>query len=102
MLKDALPSLTDAALAEPIRWFDMFNTWQRARFVEELKTAAQWLSECDLPEASAIGNRLLAASTRSANAGLSALISAIASELNELQQLSPIQKKKQINALRRL
>lgn len=87
VLKDALPSLADAALAEPIRWFEAFNTWQRARFVEELKTAAQWLSECDLPEASAIGDRLLAALTRSANAGLSELISAIAGELNELQQL---------------
>ncbi|EJL6481426.1 ATP-binding domain-containing protein [Vibrio cholerae] len=87
VLKDALPSLTDAALAEPIRWFEAFNTWQRARFVEELKTAAQWLSECDLSEASAIGDRLLAALTRSANAGLSALISAIADELNQLQQL---------------
>lgn len=87
VLKDTLPSLTEVALAEPIRWYEAFNTWQRARFVEELQTAAQWLSECDLPAASAIGDRLLAALASNANSGLGSLISVIATELNELQQL---------------
>ncbi|HGS4547271.1 TPA: ATP-binding domain-containing protein [Vibrio cholerae] len=87
VLKDIIPSLTENALAEPIRWFEAFNAWQRVRFVEELQTAAQWLSECDLPEARSIGDKLIVALASNANASLGLLVSAIAGELNELQQL---------------
>lgn len=101
VLKDALPSLTEAALANPIRWFEEFNHWQRAGFVEELQSAAQWLSECDLSETDIIGERLGAALTSSKNSSLSSLINAIAVELTGLQQLiadSKEQTDKQIKA----
>ncbi|WP_272694938.1 ATP-binding domain-containing protein [Providencia sp. PROV144] len=87
VLKEEIPSLTDFALTEPIRWFEAFNTWQRARFVEELQIAAQWLSECTLHEASVIGNRLLTALASNMNPSLVSLFNVIASELDDLQKL---------------
>lgn len=84
VLKEGLFSLTDLAITDPISWFEAFNAWQRTQFIEELKSAARMLSECDQSKTSVTGSRILSVLADSKNLG--SIFSAIVSELDDLQK----------------
>ncbi|HHP7016914.1 TPA: hypothetical protein ACSE92_005113 [Pseudomonas aeruginosa] len=58
VLKDSLPSLSEAALDRPIQWFDDFDAWQRNAYVQELHEAAALLHDAKSPEVESLGARL--------------------------------------------
>lgn len=61
IMRSDLPSLADAALDDPIGWFEDFDQWQRNAFWTDLGTAAETLSESDDPQLKAIVRRIQAA-----------------------------------------
>ncbi len=87
VLKDAVDILIVAAIDNPIPWFADFNEWQRSTFINEIRQAAQGLTENSAPNISTLGQRLLAIIQRAGSGSLSATFSSLAAEVAGIQTL---------------
>ena len=87
VLKDAVETLTADALDNPIPWFTDFNEWQRSTFINEIRQAAQGLSENQAQNISALGQRLLAIIERAGSSSISATFTSLAAEVTGIQTL---------------
>jgi len=87
VLKDTIDILIADAIDNPIPWFTDFNEWQRSTFVNEIRQAAQGLSENPSPNISSLGQRLLGIIQRADSGSLSATFSSLASEVAGIQTL---------------
>ena len=87
VLKDAVEILIADAIDNPIPWFADFNEWQRSTFINEIRQAAQGLSENSAPNISTLGQRLLAIIQRAGSGSLSATFSSLAAEVAGIQTL---------------
>jgi len=63
-------TITDAGIADPIRWFEDFHAWQSGAFWSELEDSAERLQHCKMPDAVALGLRLKSVLTKSNSATL--------------------------------
>jgi hypothetical protein len=87
VLKDTVDILIAAAIDDPIPWFTDFNEWQRSTFINEIRQAAQGLSENSATNISALGQRLLKIIQRAGSGSLSATFSSLAAEVAGIQAL---------------
>jgi len=87
VLKDVADTLTADALDNPIPWFTDFNEWQRSTFINEIRQAAQGLSENQAQDISALGQRLLGIIQRAGSSSLSATFTSLAAEVAGIQTL---------------
>lgn len=87
VLKDAVDILIADAIDNPIPWFTDFNEWQRSTFINEIRQAAQGLSENPTSNISSLGQRLLAIIERAGSGSLSATFSSLAAEVAGIQTL---------------
>lgn len=87
VLKDSLPSLSEAALDRPIQWFDDFDAWQRDAYVQELHEAANMLREAKAPEVQSLGERLHSILTQASDGALASTFASLAAELPKVQAL---------------
>lgn len=87
VLKDAVEILIAAAIDNPIPWFTDFNESQRSVFINEIRQAAQGLSENSAPNISTLGQRFLAIIQRAGSGSLSATLSSLAAEVAGIQTL---------------
>jgi DNA polymerase III delta prime subunit len=87
ILKDGLPNLSEAALDQPIQWYDDFDTWQRKAYIQELHGAANLLHEAQTPEVQRIGARLQDFLTRAGDGALASTFGSLAAELPTVQAL---------------
>ncbi|HGM8213093.1 ATP-binding domain-containing protein [Pseudomonas aeruginosa] len=87
VLKDGLPSLSEAALDRPIQWFDDFDAWQRNAYVQELHEAAALLHDAKSPEVESLGARLQDILVRAGDGALAATFGSLATELPKVQAL---------------
>ena len=87
VLKDGLPSLSEAALDRPIQWFNDFDAWQRNAYVQELHEAAALLHDAKSPEVKSLGARLQDILARAGDGALAATFGSLAAELPKVQAL---------------
>lgn len=87
ILKDGLPSLSEAALDSPILWYDDFDTWQRKAYVQELHEAANLLHEAKTPEVQGIGARQQDILARAGDGSLTSMFGSLTAELPKVQAL---------------
>lgn len=87
VLKDGLPSLSEAALDRPIQWFNDFDAWQRNAYVQELHEAAALLHDAKSPEVESLGARLQDILVRAGDGALAATFGSLAAELPKVQAL---------------
>lgn len=87
VLKDGLPSLSEAALDRPIQWFNDFDAWQRNAYVQELHEAAALLHDAKSPEVESLGARLQDILVRAGDGALAATFGSLATELPKVQAL---------------
>lgn len=87
VLKDTVDILIADSIDNQIPWFSDFNEWQRSTFINEIRLAAQGLSENQAPNISALGQRLLAIIQRADSGSLSATFSSFAAEVAGIQTL---------------
>lgn len=87
VLKDAVDTLAADALDNPIPWFTDFNEWQRSTFINEIRQAAQGLSENQAQNINSLGQRLLAIIQRAGSSSISATFSSLAAEVAGIQTL---------------
>lgn len=72
------PSISSAAVADTIGWFEDFQDWQIARFWRDLSEAAEVLKGSDRSNLAALGARLVTATQRvAATTGPSAILSLV-------------------------
>ena len=65
VMKDSLPSITQAALVDSAHWFEDFDSWQRSAFSDRLNNSAKALAEDTDPSIAKLGTRLFAIAERS-------------------------------------
>jgi DNA polymerase III delta prime subunit len=87
VLKDAVDTLAADALDNPIPWFTDFNEWQRSTFINEIRQAAQGLSENQAQNINSLGQRLQAIIQRAGSSSISATFSSLAAEVAGIQTL---------------
>ncbi|TFY84487.1 DNA helicase UvrD [Pseudomonas kairouanensis] len=87
VLKESLPSLSEAALDLPIQWFDDFDTWQRSAYVQELHEAAALLHDAKSPDVKSLGIRLKDILARAGDGTLASTFGSLAAELPKVQAL---------------
>lgn len=87
VLKESLPSLSEAALDRPIQWFDDFDAWQRSAYVQELHEAAALLHDANIPDVKSLGARLQDILERAGDGTLAATFGSLAAELPKVQAL---------------
>ncbi|OOW89888.1 DNA helicase UvrD [Xanthomonas campestris pv. vitistrifoliae] len=87
VLKDGLPSLSEAAPDRPIQWFNDFDAWQRNAYVQELHEAAALLHDAKSPEVKSLGARLHDILVRAGDGALAATFGSLAAELPKVQAL---------------
>jgi len=87
VLKDELPSLSEAALDRPIQWFNDFDAWQRSAYVQELHEAAARLHDAKSLEVNSLATRLQGVLARTGDRGLAATFGAFAAVLPTVQAL---------------
>lgn len=87
VLKDAVDTLAADALDNPIPWFTDFNEWQRSTFINEIRQAAQGLSENQAQNINSLGQRLLAIIQRAGSSSISATFTSLAAEVAGIQTL---------------
>jgi len=87
VLKDALPSLSEASLDKPTEWFDDFDTWQRNAYVQELHEAAALLHEGNEPGVQSLGARLQDILARAGGQILASTFGSLAVEIPKVQAL---------------
>lgn len=87
ILKDGLRNLNDAALEQPIYWFDDFDVWQRKSFVDELNDAAARLNEANSSEVKNLGARLQNILTQAGDGALASIFGSLAVEIGKVQSL---------------
>lgn len=87
VLKESLPSLSEAALDRPIQWFDDFDAWQRSAYVQELHEAAALLHDANTPDVKSLGARLQDILERAGDGTLAATFGSLAAELPKVQAL---------------
>lgn len=85
VMKDAVDILIADTIDNPIPWFTDFNEWQRSTFINEIRQAAQGLSENPAPNINTLGQRLLAIIQRAGSGSLSATFSSLAAEVAGIQ-----------------
>lgn len=88
VLKSEQENLSKGALEDPINWYEDFDSWQRSRFIEELREAATALSQSAAVDFQALGARLLAEIDRSGDGPLASIFSALASQLPSVRELA--------------
>ena len=87
VLKESLPSLSEAALDRPIQWFDDFDAWQRSAYVQELHEAAALLHDAKTPDVKSLGARLQDILARAGYSTLATTFGSLAAELPKVQAL---------------
>lgn len=87
VLKDRLPSLSEAALERPIEWFEDFAAWQRKHYVAELQDAAGQLHDVNSPEVRSLGARLQKVLSRAGDRELAPMFGTLAAETSKVQTL---------------
>ena len=87
VLKESLPSLSEAALDRPIQWFDDFDAWQRSAYVQELHEAAALLHDAKTPDIKSLGARLQDILARTGDSTLATTFGSLAAELPKVQAL---------------
>ena len=87
VLKESLPSLSEAALDRPIQWFDDFDAWQRSVYVQELHEAAALLHDANAPDVKSLGARLQDILARAGDGTLATTFGSLAAELPKVQAL---------------
>lgn len=87
VLKDGLPSLSEAALERPIHWFDDFDAWQRKAYVQELHDAATQLHDAKTPEVLNLGARLQEILSVAVDGALASTFGLLAAEVAKVQAL---------------
>lgn len=87
VLKESLPSLSEAALDRPIQWFDDFDAWQRSVYVQELHEAAALLHDAKSPDVKSLGIRLKDILARAGDGTLASTFGSLAAELPKVQAL---------------
>ena len=87
VLKESLPSLSEAALDRPIQWFDDFDAWQRSAYVQELHEAAALLHDAKTPDVKSLGARLQDILARAGDGTLATTFGSLAAELPKVQAL---------------
>jgi len=85
VLKDAVDTLAADALDNQIPWFTDFNEWQRSTFINEIRQAAQGLSENQAQNINSLGQRLLAIIQRAGSSSISATFTSLAAEVAGIQ-----------------
>ena len=88
VLKESLPSLSEAALDRPIQWFDDFDAWQRSAYVQELHEAAALLHDAKSPDVKSLGARLKDILARAGDGTLASTFGSLAAELPKVQALA--------------
>jgi len=87
VLKDSADILMDDTLNNPIAWFTDFDEWQRSTFINEVCLSAQRLSENQIPEIAAVGQRLLSIIQRESDASLVFMFRSLTAEVAAIQTL---------------
>jgi len=87
VLKDRLTSLHETALAQPIRWFDDFNTWQYQAYVRELHDSAHQLKGAKTSEILNLGKRIQDMLSRATEASPASIFGSLAIEIPKVQAL---------------
>lgn len=87
VLKDTIDNLQGDAVNRPIEWFEDFDKWQSAVFVQELTEAALSLAERQEAEVRDLGNRLIDILGPAANTPLPITLEALASVIPSVQAL---------------
>lgn len=87
VLKESLPSLSEAALDRSIQWFDDFDTWQRIAYVQELHEAAALLHDAKSPDVKSLGARLKDILARAGDRTLASTFGSLAAELPKVQAI---------------
>jgi len=87
VLKESLPSLSEAALNRPIQWFDDFDAWQRSVYVQELYEAAALLHDAKAPDVKSLGAHLQDILARAGDGTLATTFGSLAAELPKVQAL---------------
>ncbi|WP_312937651.1 ATP-binding domain-containing protein [Stutzerimonas nitrititolerans] len=87
VLKESLPSLSEAALDRPVQWFDDFDAWQRSVYVQELHEAAALLHDAKTPDIKSLGARLQDILARAGDSTLASTFGSLAAELPKVQAL---------------
>lgn len=87
VLKDAVDTLAADALDNQIPWFTDFNEWQRSTFINEIRQAAQGLSENQAQNINSLGQRLQAIIQRAGSSSISATFTSLAAEVAGIQTL---------------
>ncbi|BFT61144.1 ATP-binding domain-containing protein [Pseudomonas moorei] len=87
VLKESLPSLSEAAFDRPIQWFDDFDAWQRSAYVQELHEAAALLHDAKSPDVKSLGARLQDILARAGDGTLASTFGSLAAELPKVQAL---------------
>lgn len=80
-------TLSPDSINHPIKWFSDFNDWQRTAYFQELRKAANFLSEQQSPKVRELGLRLGTILDRVGDGTLVNIFSAIAAEMMNIQTL---------------
>ena len=65
VMKESLPSITEAAVVDSSHWFEDFDNWQRSAFLERLNNSGRALKDDPDPQIATLGARLFAIAERS-------------------------------------
>ena len=87
VMKDSAQTLVPGLEAEQIAWFSDFDQWQRTTFWEEMRVAAESLSENTLPEVSKLGRQVLAIIERSGRTPQAAAFTSLMATAREVGML---------------
>jgi hypothetical protein len=87
ILKEPNRALTADAINRPIEWFTEFDNWQRQAFFQELRKAAQFLSEEQQKNVQEMGLRLCAILDRVSDGSLEGVFSAIVADAPKIQAM---------------
>jgi len=87
VLKNNLENLDEAALNNPIKWYEDFNTWQREQYVKGLIEAADKLQGAKEFDIQQLGKRLHDILTRSNKNNLASLFVSLNKELPQVEEL---------------
>lgn len=87
VLKESAETLLPEASDTPIKWFEDFDAWQRATFINDLRQAAIGLSENASANISSVGRRLVEILERANSNSLAATFSALVGEVSGIQSL---------------
>jgi len=98
VMKESLPSITQAAVVDSFHWFEDFDNWQRSAYLDRLKNAAKALKDDPDAQIAQLGGQLLAVTERSLQDGISSVFQSL-SQLTEVTRATLAQLRQKSDAI---